>query len=164
MHCVHVLINHYSTARFHSTLKREADGGVGLWGACFDGGQPHEGTGEAPGLLRAAGLVERLRGEGSLVTDHGDLVGTRGGQQEVLDFSRLVAARVKEILGKGQVAVTLGGDHSVGLGTVAGSLQHDPDTVVLWVDAHADINTLETSTTGNMHGMPVRMVGWCCWC
>ena len=45
----------------------------------------------------------------------------------------------------------------MGLGTVAGTLQHDPDTVVLWVDAHADINTLETSTTGNMHGMPVRV-------
>ena len=65
-HCIHVLNHHYSTARYHSTLKREVDGGVGLWGACFDGGQPHEGAGEAPGLLRAAGLVERLRGEGGL--------------------------------------------------------------------------------------------------
>ena len=70
--------------------------GVGVWGACFDGGQPHEvltfdnfardrttesskslicqGTGEAPGLLREAGLLRRLREQGCSVTDHGDLV------------------------------------------------------------------------------------------
>ena len=41
----------------YSTLKREAGRGVGVWGACFDGGQPHEGTGEAPGLIRGLGLV-----------------------------------------------------------------------------------------------------------
>ena len=76
------------------------------------------------------------------------------------------------------MAVTLGGDHSIGLGTLAGSLQHNPDTVVLWVkcsfallfhtwcsstyvsfevDAHADINTPSSSTSGNMHGMPVSL-------
>ena len=73
------------------------------------------------------------------------------------------------------MAVTLGGDHSIGLGTLAGSFQHNPDTVVLWViknkssfallfnlvsfevDAHADINTPSSSTSGNMHGMPVSL-------
>ena len=82
--------------------------------------------------------------------------------------------------------MTLGGDHSIGLGTLAGSLQHNPDTVVLWVttkflrahanfnsdcqyiswhwcfshqvDAHADINTPASSTSGNMHGMPVLKI------
>merc|ERR1719151_556045 len=87
--------------------------------------------------------------------DHGDLVGSRGGQEEVLEFSKRTAAQVKAILAQGQVAVTLGGDHSIGLGTLAGSLQHNPNTVVLWVDAHADINTPASSTSGNMHGMPV---------
>jgi len=129
--------------------------GIGVWGACFDGGQPHEGTGEAPGLLREAGLLGRLRETGCSVIDHGDLVGSRGGQEEVLEFSKRTAAQVKAILDQGQVAVTLGGDHSIGLGTLAGSLQHNPDTVVLWVDAHADINTPASSTSGNMHGMPV---------
>jgi len=140
------------------TLSREyssAGRGIGVWGACFDGGQPHQGTGEAPGLLREAGLLKRLKEGGHSVTDHGDLAGPRGGPEEVLEFSKRTAERVKAILDQGQVAVTLGGDHSIGLGTLAGSLQHNPDTVVLWVDAHADINTPSSSTSGNMHGMPV---------
>ena len=115
--------------------------GIGIWGACFDGGQPHEvlsfakpqqrqkqmkslscqGTGEAPGLLREAGLLRRLREGGCSVTDHGDLVsllslaagcvynsllqqvGSRGGQEEVLEFSKRTAAQVKAILDQGQV-------------------------------------------------------------
>ena len=59
------------------------------------------------------------------------------------------------ILEQGRLALTLGGDHSVGLGSVAGSLDHWEDTVVFWVDAHADINTMSSSSSGNMHGMPV---------
>ena len=59
------------------------------------------------------------------------------------------------ILEQGRLALTLGGDHSVGLGSVAGSLDHCEDTVVFWVDAHADINTMSSSSSGNMHGMPV---------
>ena len=99
-------------------------------------------------------------------------VGSRGGQEEVLEFSKRTAAQVKDILAQGQVflrtitwrcvhdersvfedtelrpwyerklkvAVTLGGDHSIGLGTLAGSLQHNPDTVVLWVVVIVVIN------------------------
>ena len=59
------------------------------------------------------------------------------------------------ILEQGRLALTLGGDHSVGLGSLAGSLDHCEDTVVFWVDAHADINTMSSSSSGNMHGMPV---------
>ena len=47
---------------------------VGVWGACFSGGQPHDGVGDAPGLLRQAGLLTRLKEQGVTVTDHGDLV------------------------------------------------------------------------------------------
>lgn len=54
--------------------------------------------------------------------------------------------------------LTLGGDHSIGAGSLAGILKIRPNTGVIWVDAHADINTPEMSESGNMHGMPVGLL------
>ena len=135
---------------------------VGVWGACFDQGQRHPGAGEGPAVLRSSGLLERLSELGVSVTDHGDIRELRS-EEDTLEtrqratarFSRVTRDKVKSILESGHMALTLGGDHSIGLGSVAASLEHDPDTVVVWVDAHADINTMTTSNSGNMHGMPV---------
>ena len=55
----------------------------------------------------------------------------------------------------GRMCLTLGGDHSIGVGTVHGHLKAQPETSLLWVDAHADINTPATSNSGNAHGMPL---------
>ena len=54
--------------------------------------------------------------------------------------------------------INIGGDHSVAIGSINGILEHNPNTAILWIDAHADINTLESSTTGNIHGMPVAFL------
>ena len=112
--------------------------------------------------MREAGLVNRLSALGCPVTDHGDVMVLRGEdqtpatrQKEVAKFNQTAHNMVKQILDKGHVALTLGGDHSIALGTVAGHLASDPDCVVIWVDAHADINTISSSNSGNMHGMPV---------
>ena len=64
----------------------------------------------------------------------------RGGEEDMCTFNQRVADKVAGILDQGQVCVTLGGDQNVGLSTLAGSLQHDPDTVALWVEAHGRIN------------------------
>src|SRR6202035_2788960 len=64
-------------------------------------------------------------------------------------------ARVGEIVGAGQFPLVLGGDHSIAMGTVAGLLDAWGDVGVLWIDAHGDINTPETTPSGNVHGMPV---------
>ena len=133
-----------------------------MWGACFDQGQRHPGASEGPGAIRASGVLERLTELGVRLVDHGDLREDRG-EEDTLDnrqlatarFSRATYDKVREILGRGELALTLGGDHSVGLGSVAASLAEDEDSVVVWVDAHADINTMTSSNSGNMHGMPV---------
>ncbi|CAN0524048.1 unnamed protein product, partial [Scytosiphon promiscuus] len=59
---------------------------------------------------------------------------------------------------EGKFVLTLGGDHSIALGTLAGVLRARPDTRVLWVDAHADINSPKGSPSGNMHGMPLSFI------
>ncbi|KIY43908.1 arginase [Fistulina hepatica ATCC 64428] len=58
---------------------------------------------------------------------------------------------------KGELPVTLGGAWQA-MGTISGTLEAYPDACVVWVDAHADINTIETTTSGNMHGMPVSFL------
>ena len=54
--------------------------------------------------------------------------------------------------------LNIGGDHGLGLGTVHGILSHNPETVVIWADAHCDVNTPETSPSGNFHGMPLSFL------
>ena len=56
------------------------------------------------------------------------------------------------------MALTLGGDHSIAIGTVAGSAAVYPNLGVIWVDAHADINTPSSTSSGNLHGCPVSFL------
>merc|ERR1719419_1952191 len=147
-------------SKFFSTKNQNKT--VGIWGACFDQGQRHPGASEGPGVIRSLGVVETIKKYGVDVVDHGDITEERS-DEDTLDnrqkatarFSKKTYDKVREILQNGQLSLTLGGDHSVGLGTVAGHLAADPDCVVIWVDAHADINTISSSNSGNMHGMPI---------
>lgn len=58
----------------------------------------------------------------------------------------------------GKLPVTLGGDHSLAMGTISGTLSAHPEAVVIWIDAHADINTAESTNSGNIHGCPVSFL------
>jgi len=72
---------------------------------------------------------------------------------EIHDTCELVAARVVEATGRGDLPLVLGGDHSIALGTLGGLASVHGPGGVLWIDAHSDINTPETSPSGNVHGM-----------
>lgn len=65
---------------------------------------------------------------------------------------------VQRVLSEGRVCLSLGGDHSLGVGTIDGHVQARGEVAVLWIDAHADLNTNTTSPTGNVHGMPVALL------
>nr|CAD7260409.1 unnamed protein product [Timema shepardi] len=69
-----------------------------------------------------------------------------------------VSEKVQDVIKDGRVCVTLGGDHSVSIGTIDGHVKARGNVAVLWVDAHADLNTADTSLTGNIHGMPVALL------
>lgn len=66
--------------------------------------------------------------------------------------------RYEQKASEGKFCLVLGGDHTIGAGSLAGLLSVHPDAGVIWVDAHADINTPECSGSGNMHGMPIAFL------
>ncbi|WP_053372507.1 arginase [Paenibacillus sp. FJAT-27812] len=72
---------------------------------------------------------------------------------EVLAVSSQLSERVAEIVADGEFPLVLGGDHSISIGTIAGLAEHYEDLGVIWFDAHSDLNTEDTSPSGNIHGM-----------
>jgi arginase len=71
--------------------------------------------------------------------------------------SAKLAETVDKIVASGAFPLVLGGDHSIAIGTLAGLVKHYQNLGVIWYDAHADLNTKETSPSGNIHGMPLAI-------
>ncbi|MDP4025599.1 arginase [Methylobacterium sp. NEAU 140] len=145
----------------------EAGGEIGrriaLIGAPVEVGTSEPGSLMGPAALRTAGLARTLADLGHAVTDRGDVApdvpaGARG-FAAVTAWTRALSRAVAAALDAGELPVALGGDHSLSLGTVDGVLRHctrnGQPLAVLWLDAHADFNTPETSPSGNVHGMPL---------
>ena len=144
---------------------------VAVLGAPNASGQRRAGVERAPAILRAAGILDDIRSLGWDVDDLGDAHAPKPpvpsprvrktnawGDADAAALHSAVADRVHDALASGAVPLILGGDHSVSIGSVAGALRHDPRLSVVWIDAHADLNTPELSETGNLHGMSLAMV------
>ena len=138
---------------------------VAIIGAALDLGAGRRGVDMGPSAIRYAGLSDRLTGAGIEVEDRGNveaaLAETRatGDEQarfleEILEASGRVAAEVERARSDGLLPLVLGGDHSIAIGTLSG-LAADGPGGVLWLDAHGDLNTPETTPSGNVHGMPL---------
>ncbi len=157
------------------TSDRTADRGVGILGVPFDLGAGRRGTDMGPSAIRLAGIQGRLERLGYRVRDYGRVSTVEPEGADVGDqhmrFAESIAGTcialrdgVLDVLAAGETPVVLGGDHSLAMGSVAGAAahvaqQHDGAQLgVLWVDAHADLNTPETSPSGNVHGMPLAML------
>jgi arginase len=140
---------------------------VAVIGAALDLGQGRRGVDMGPSAIRYAGLAERIRSLGREVVDHGNVrtatpeavsVSDERARYlpEILDTCVRVAVNVAAALEEGSFPVVLGGDHSIAVGTLAGLARHHGRTGgALWIDAHGDLNTPETSPSGNVHGMPL---------
>lgn len=117
-----------------------------------------------PAAVRLAGLAEALTALEYEVLDDGDVVvapphqGTDGIKQydpAIFAFAQ-VFERVQDTLSEGHMPLVIGGDHSIAIPSIGAALgAYDGDLAVLWVDAHADLNTPDTSPSGNLHGMPL---------
>ena len=134
-------------------------------GAALDLGAGRRGVDIGPSAIRYAGLDDRLARLGLECSDWGNVetvVPEATGPAiqgallaEIKDACERIARRVAATANEGHVPIVLGGDHSVALGSLGGlAAAHGPGGV-LWFDAHGDLNTPETSPSGNVHGMPL---------
>jgi len=143
---------------------------VSIIGVPLDLGGNRRGVDMGPSALRVTGLVERIRKLGFDVVDTGDVDVPLPEESDPGDprmrFARPIAAvcralcdRVHGALREGRLPVTLGGDHSLAMGSVAGAArffrERGKRIGLLWFDAHGDMNTPETTESGNVHGMPL---------
>lgn len=145
-------------------MSEEWRGPVGIFGAPMDLGQSRRGVDMGPSAVRYAGFEESLEELGYTVTDLGNArtpipeTVEKGGKLQRLGAIREVCAEIaeetKRMVENGLFPIVLGGDHSVSIGTVSG-VASAGRTGVIWLDAHADFNTPETSPSGNVHGMPL---------
>ncbi len=140
---------------------------VSIIGIPMDFGQLHRGVDMGPAAARYSGLVADLRKLGHTVEDKGDIrvpVRDPGGAErtgsylvEITQTCEQVYQAGREAVEKNSFPLFLGGDHSISIGTVGG-VSHNEPTGLIWIDAHGDFNTPETSPSGNVHGMPMAVL------
>jgi arginase len=142
---------------------------VSLIGAPTDVGAAELGASMGPEAMRVAGIQRALEERGLQVLDRGNLAGPPNPRQPpsdgyrnleaVLAWNRLIHEAVYAELRAERLPVLLGGDHSLGMGSISAVARYCSEAGkklrVLWLDAHADFNTGELSPSGNLHGMPL---------
>jgi arginase len=141
-------------------------------GVPLDLGAGRRGVDMGPSAFRVADIHARVRSLGYEVTDRGDIdvfiqeTHDPGDPRmkylrEIRHTCEAVREEVDSALGAGSLPVVLGGDHSIAMGTIAGVSRHfrqkDERVGLIWFDAHGDMNTPETSPSGNIHGMPLAV-------
>jgi arginase len=156
----------------------------GIFGVTMDLGQDRRGVDMGPSAIRYARLQGALEDLGYTVVDLGnaetpipEIVETNAVSEvkdedehtppgsghlrqlaAVRDVCARVAERAEAMISDGYFPIFLGGDHSIAIGTISGVARDFGRTGVIWLDAHADFNTAETSPSGNIHGMPLSVL------
>ncbi len=139
-------------------------------GVPMDFGASRRGVDMGPSAIRIAQVGQKLRSMGYEVVDRGNVeVQVRESmsepnskakfRNEITEILKRLKEMTKTAVKNGEIPLVLGGDHSIALGSVAGISEHyqsqGKQIGVVWLDAHADINTPDTTVSGNVHGMPV---------
>lgn len=142
-------------------------------GVPLDLGQTRRGVDMGPSAVRVAGLEARLEQLGHKVEDAGNVAVAIAEQKkegnpnakyirEITSTCQKEAELVIKTLEAGEIPIVIGGDHSVAAGTVSGVSEfyrrRGEKVGLIWIDAHGDINTPETSPSGNVHGMPLAAI------
>src|SRR5207302_8751397 len=158
-----------TTVPFTSIIPRK----IRVIGVPLDLGQSRRGVDMGTSAVRVAGLEARLETLGHVVEDAGDVSVAIAEQKkegdprakylkEITATCTKHAELVMKTLEAGKVPVVLGGDHSIAAGTVSGVAEfyrrRNERIGLVWIDAHADINTPQTSPSGNVHGMPLAAI------
>ncbi|MEQ6378555.1 arginase [Bacillaceae bacterium S4-13-58] len=138
---------------------------ISIIGVPMDLGQNRRGVDMGPSAIRYAGVIERLEQLNLDIQDLGDIKILRPDRKqyksglrnfyEVANGNQKLAESVDQVIQGKRFPLILGGDHSIAMGSLAGISKHYKNLGVIWYDAHADLNTGETSPSGNIHGMPL---------
>ncbi len=146
---------------------------IRIIGVPMDLGASRRGVDMGPSALRAAGLQARIKQLGHQVEDIGNIsvkqpeelsYGEKRAKYigEITDACKDLGAAVLKSLEEGYLPVVLGGDHSIAAGSISGVAAHfrkeKKSIGCIWLDAHSDMNTPETSPSGNVHGMPLSAI------
>lgn len=141
---------------------------INIIGVPIDLGANRRGVDMGPSALRIAGVARELNALGYDVEDLGDLPvkilerqpikdSTMKYMPEIARVSGILAKKVNSVMENGNIPLILGGDHSIAIGTVGGisafCRKEKKKPGILWIDAHGDYNTPESSPSGNIHGM-----------
>lgn len=136
-------------------------------------GADRQGVEKAPDIFRQAGIVNMLQNiagcydlgnvNSSIIAEEKYVANPEVKYLDtVVDVSSQLRDKVASVIKQGYFPLVIGGDHSLGLGSAAGSALASDNVGVVWFDAHGDFNTEETSPSGNLHGMPcAALMGWC---
>ncbi|GEO26911.1 arginase [Alicyclobacillus acidoterrestris] len=142
---------------------------IRIIGVPSDLGQGRRGVDMGPSAIRYAGLEAALKNLGYPVKDLGNInVPTPEMHEqaqnaklrylnEVKAVSESLCGMVSTVVSEGHIPLVLGGDHSIAIGSLAGMAQSSTNYGVIWFDAHGDMNTAETTPSGNIHGMPLAV-------
>lgn len=150
-------------------MKPEINKNLSIIGVPIDLGAGTRGVNLGPEAIRYAGLVKRLENIGYSVEDRCDIpvnkkaaITVEGSNLKhlnvVSEVNEKLCKEVSDAMSEGKFPVVIGVDHSIAIGTISGVLQHKKNLGVIWFDAHGDINTPETSPSGNIHGMPIAVL------
>lgn len=139
---------------------------IRIIGAPSDFGQGRRGVDMGPSAIRYAGLQEKLEELGHDVADLGNILVPPPEMhqvtnlkmkylEEVLAVCTALHSSVQNVMESGFIPIILGGDHSISIGSVAGVASAKDSFGLIWFDAHGDMNTDESTPSGNIHGMPL---------
>ena len=143
---------------------------IDLIGVPVNYGCDRYGAQFGPSILRKNNIIEIIKNEGHKVVDKGDILIPIVPAEEkyaahtklkyltpIVDYNNKLAFEVNNSLDDDGFPFIIGGDHSLGMGSIAGADSYFNEIAVIWVDAHGDINTEDTSPSGNIHGMPLAV-------
>ncbi|AMG19792.1 arginase [Staphylococcus saprophyticus] len=144
---------------------------VEIIGAPSTFGQRKLGVNLGPDAIRYAGIVARIEAIGLTVKDSGNInvpelnlnkfnseqQGLRN-LEEIIETSETLSQSVSNSISNNHFPLILGGDHSIAIGSISGVSKHYENLGVIWYDAHGDLNIPEESPSGNIHGMPLRIL------
>jgi len=143
---------------------------IDLIGVPLDLGSERLGVDMAPNALRYQKFVKNLRIAGLEIDDLGNIQSPSPEELEIgnqkikylipiTEVSRVLSKTVESSVTKGNKILAIGGDHSIAIGSVAGAKKASKGEIgIIWIDAHGDLNTPQTTPSGNLHGMPLAVL------